>query len=231
MTQDPRALITVSDLQQMTVVPRDKVLEAAQLFLMVPEINVLKSYIDKGGHELSAETATRFYELFLNGSDCKDIFRLNSAFPYEAILWARIKYRWDITKDEYVYNLQETVREKVMKAQLETTSLMADMLTAANKKNSDRIKKYLQTGDEETLKGALSIESLQSLLRITEGLIKVTGQDRVVKNVTETKSTQNLNVNVNANSSKSSDDSNLSPEAAAKILAAIAEDRRKKNEQ
>jgi hypothetical protein len=228
MTQGPKSLITVDDIQKMTIVPRDKIIEAAELFLSIPELNVLKAYMDKGGMELSAETAARFYELFLNGSDCKDIYRLNAAFPYEAILWSRIKYRWDLTKDEYVYKLQETVREKVMKAQLETTSLMADMLTAANKKNSDKIKKYLQTGDEETLKGALSIESLQSLLRITEGLIKVTGQDRVVKNVTETKNTQNLNVNVNTSSKD--DNSDLSPEAAAKILAAIAEDRRKKNE-
>ncbi len=193
--------------------------------LTLPEYNMLKEYIESGKHQLSPDTVTRFFELFLNGSDCKEIHRLNKAFPYEAILWARIRYSWDLQKDMYVTTLQTTVRDKVIKAQLETTGLVTDLLVATNKRYGDKLKRYIQSGDEKELAGVLSVDSINSLLKLTEGLMKVTGQANttVQKNINENKSTTEININA-----KSSGDAPLSAESAAKILAIIAEEKRKK---
>ena len=152
----------------------------------------------------------------------KDIHRLNKAFPYEAILWARVQYHWDDQKDNYIINLQSAVHDKVLKAQLETTNLLSDLLVATNKRYGDKIKRYIQTGDEKELEGVMAVDSINGLLKLTEGLLKATGQDRVVKSITENKHTTEVNVNVGAQTGNS-----LGSEDAAKVLAIIADARRR----
>lgn len=206
------------------LVPHQNIMTEAAKVLPQDELVLVQSYLDKGGHQLSPDTAAKFYELFLNGSDCKEIHRLNKPFPYEAILIARVKYNWDFQRDEYAFKLQSGIKDKVMRAQLETTELMTDLLVAAKKKHGDKLKRYLQTGDEEDLKGSFNIDSLHNLLKIVEGLGKITGADRNLKIKTE--NTQNLNVNVGAGSVPTQD---LTPDDAAQILNILAEAKRRKN--
>jgi hypothetical protein len=201
------------------VAERDPIDERSERLLTVPEYNMLRAYIEKGGHPLAPETAASLFELYLNGSSCGEIHRLNKAFKYEAILWSRIKYEWDRQKDEFAISLTERVKEKAIRAALDTTSLLSDMLVAANKKHGDRLKRYIQTGNEEDLGDAMSIDSIASLTRAVEGLQKITGADQVKK----IKKEETLNVNLNANGLD-----NLSPETSAVILAALAKEKREK---
>lgn len=209
-------------------VPTSELLSYAPAILSPDEVSIVKEYLEKGGLQLSPNTASRFFQLFLNGDDCKEIHRLNSNFPYESILIARVKYRWDEKREEYIYNLTDAVRSKVLKAQLETTDLMTSLLNAANKKHGDKIKKYLQSGDEEDLKGAFNIETIHSLMKITESLMKVTGQDRQFKVTNENKNTLDVNLNQKGSVSSQSSNVELTPEEAANILKVIADAKRRK---
>jgi len=204
-------------------VPTSELLETAKLILPQEELDQAAKYLAAGGHQLSPDTAMRFFQLFLNGSDCKEIHRINKVFPYEAILLARVKFRWDEERDSYIMKLQTTIRDKVMKAQLETTDLMTDILVAAKKKHGDKIKKYLQSGDEEDLKGAFSVDTIHSLMKLSESLLKITGQDKNIKVTTENKNSFNLSVS----SGGTGGPGNLSPDDAAEILRIIAESKRK----
>lgn len=206
----------MTDQKSILPVEADTFRELAVRVLTVPEWNMLRAHMEKGGHGLAPDTAAKFFELFLNGSDCREIHRLNKAFPYESILWARVRYTWDQAKDEYAIALQQKVREKVVKATLDTTDLITDMLVAAKKKYSDSLKRYIQTGNIEDLDGALEIENLNSLLKAVEGLQKITGQDRVQKVQSD--------VNININSEKEK----MTPETAAAILATAAAAKRNK---
>ena len=113
----------------------------------------------------------------------------------------------------------------VKTAQLETTKLMSNMLLAASKQHGDKLKKYIQSGDEKDLgRGVvLNIVSLQSLLKLTEGLLKITGQDRQSKVKVSTTNTQNVNVNVTGAG-------DLTPDDAAKILEIMSAAKRKKSD-
>jgi len=178
------------------------------------DLKTLTDYVAGGGYPLSPDTAARLFELFLNGSDARDIQRLNKAYPLGAILDSQIRYRWTEKKDTYANALQDRIREKVMNAQLETTELMTDLLAAARRRYSDKLKKYIQTGDEKDLGDIAAIDSLKDLLKISEGLLKITGQDRV-KSV-KTDNTQTMNVNLNAGKGASA--GSLEPSEAAQIL-------------
>jgi hypothetical protein len=203
------------------IISIEEQLKKAQELLPEDEFTRLKNYIESGKHPLAPDVCAKFFELYLNGSDCKEIHRLNKGFPYEAILWARIKYNWDETRDQYIQSLQDHIKEKVIKAQLETTGLISDILVATNRRYSDKIKRYLQTGDEAELKGVLNIDSINGLLKLMDGLLKITGQDKVTKTISEVKNTTNVNINTN--------NEKISPETAAKILDLITEDRNKQN--
>lgn len=199
--------------------------EKAKALLSIPEYNMLMDYVKAGRHPLAPDTVGSLYQLYLNGSDCREIHRLNKAFPYESILWARIKYDWDAQKDDYVIELQNKIREKVIKSQLETTELMADLLTATSKMHSDKIKKYIQTGNEADLGNSMTIDSLAQLLRIAEGLQKITGQDRTQK--IETKNTQRIEVGLSTSSRDGSQSVPISEEGAAALLAILAQEKSK----
>lgn len=203
--------------------------EKAKRLLTVPEYNMLIKYIEDGKHQLAPETAAKFFGLYLTGNNCGEIHRLNKAFTYESILWSRIKYDWDRVKDEAAQDLMQAVREKVIRAQLETTAFMADLLVAASKKHGDKVKKFIQTGVEEDLGDALNVDSLHSLLKIAEGLQKITGQDKKV----ESKHTSTLNVNVNGPNGEKlavtdSDANYIDEQAASDILAVMADAKRRK---
>lgn len=196
--------------------------DKSRRILTIPDHNMLIQYIESGKHPLSPETAANFFGLFLSGNSIGEIHRLNKAFPYEAILWASVKYDWHEKRDEYALNLQAQTAQKVMVAQMETAGLMADLLSAANRKHGDKIKKYIQSGNENDLGEGLSIESLHNLMKIAESLQKITGQANTVK--VKTENTQNVNVNVTANTNGQ----NMDPTTAAAILKVIAESKRNK---
>lgn len=183
----------------------------------------LTTYIKNNGPELSLITANRFFELYLHGNSFSEIVELNPSFQKEPILWASIRYDWDKAREEYVKGIQTVIMQKVLKAELEVASLYSDMLSVTAKKNGGKLKKYLQTGNEKELDGALLPESILALGKVVEGLQKITGRDR---NVRITKD-ENVNISVTASNNEPGTNS-LSAEGAAEVLRIVADEKRKK---
>jgi len=194
--------------------------DKARALLPDSEYKDLCSYIEGGKPELALSTANKFFTLFISGVDIDEIHELNPAFPKSLIHWTRIKYDWDMMMKEHIFKLQSRIADKVMKAQLEATALYADIITAANKKHSINLKKYIQTGDETYLKKTMDITSVAQLQKAVEGLQKVTGQENNFKITKE----ENVNLSVDV---KGLTGGTLSPESASKILSVVAEENRK----
>jgi hypothetical protein len=141
------------------------------------ELTALEKYQGKPG--LAITTQAQFFELFLNGASCDEIHRLNPNFPFGAIVRARIEGLWDLRKDTIVAQALDSVRERVEQTQIAMIEFNADLVNAAHKQFGDRLKKYIQTGDEAVL-GDLKIESLKQYRDVVEMWIKLTGQDSKV---------------------------------------------------
>lgn len=183
------------------------------------ENSLVTKYLSSGGKKLSSETITSFFSMYLNGYDTKEIHRLNKAFPIEAILIAKVTGGWDKQKEDYLGKLQDNIKEKLIKSQLESINFLADLVSATHKKHGDKIKKYLVSGNEKDLEGAMTVESIGQLLKVIEGICKITGQDK--------NKTNDTTVNVNIDQRAINNISSLSPEDSAKILNIMSESKRK----
>lgn len=157
--------------------------------------------------------------MFLNGSDVREIHRLNAAFPIEAIHYERVKSDWDGERERYIRTLQENITDKLVKANLETVGLLTDMLAVASKQNGDKLKKFLQTGNEKDLAGAFTVDSIHQLLKVLEGLHKAVGMDKP-----QDASVIN-HIHVAGNEAKVAV---ITPPAAAKSLSQVAAEKRGK---
>lgn len=150
-------------------------LEKIKTELSPKELKAYEYFLDTELSSISPITQAQFFELFLNGKSCQEIQKLNPGFELGQIVDARIEGGWDELRKEYQTDLLKTVKDRAQQAQLETVVLLSDMLAAANKSHSKRLKKYLQTGDEKEL-GGLRVDSIKTLKEVLEMLLKATGQ-------------------------------------------------------
>jgi hypothetical protein len=105
--------------------------------------------------------------------------------------------------------LFEGVRERVEQVQMESVLFTTDLLSSANKMFGDKLKKYIQTGDEREL-GALKVDSLKQYRDAVDLLLRLTGQSNKVEVTGETKRVIEFS-------------GKLTPKAAAAILRAADE--------
>jgi len=126
---------------------------------------------------LSPKTSADFFELYLAGSSCEDIAKLNPAFGLGIIVKARVDYDWDSKKEEYITALFTNIKEKIQKNQLESIEFNILAGTVFQKLWSTKFKKFLQTGDEKEL-GDLKGMSFKVYKDISENIMKLTGQDK-----------------------------------------------------
>ena len=216
----------MSDAPVPAVISTPTLEDLARTYLVPEEQEELKRYLADGGRPLAVETAARFFEMFLAGNTIDDIKNVNKSFPRASINWCRLKYGWDQRKDDCILALQEKTKEKVIRAQLETTSLVSDLLIAASAKHGDSIKRFLMTKNPADLPKELDIDSVTNLLRLSDGLLKLTGQDKIVKVQGNINSTQTT-VNENKTTVEIKTPAGMSAKAAAEILKIAADDKRR----
>jgi hypothetical protein len=149
--------------------------------------------MNKGGYPLAPTVQAQLFNLYLNGSSCEEIQRLNPNFSLGMIARAKVDGLWDERREAHVRELLETVRERVQQVQLESVSFTADLLASANKMFGDRLKRYIQTGDPNEL-GDLKIDSLKQYKDAVDLLLKLTGQDRENKMTVKGEVKQTLEV-------------------------------------
>lgn len=164
---------------------------------------------------LSPQFQAQLFELFLNGSSCEEIVKLNPGLQLGSVVAARIRGNWDERRDEHLNKLLEGIRERVQQVTLETVEVMADTLAVANKMHAKKLKKYLQTGNPEDLKGIdFTPTSMRQYKDVVDLLMKLTGQDKQQKVSGEIKHTVDTPVPVAAVP--------INGDQSAQILAIIA---------
>lgn len=152
------------------------------------EKKAYRLYLAKGDPPLSPKVQAELFSLFLNGSTCEEIVKLNPNFNLGMVVRARVDGQWDLRADEYRDHLFAVVKDRVMQAQMESVLMTADLLTAANIVEREKIKKFIQTRDPREL-GSLKIDSIKQYRDVVDLLLKLTGQDKKIEVKGEQKTT------------------------------------------
>lgn len=131
---------------------------------------------------VSPHTQAKFFALFLQGTDCAEIARLNPGFSLGQIVAARVEGRWDEHRQEHVESLLRETRMRLQQTTLEGIEFIAGQLAAARKLYGDKTKKFLQSGDPADL-GGFSIHGWKAYREAVDILKTLTGGDKTEKKV------------------------------------------------
>lgn len=126
----------------------------------------LQRWLSKNEPILANSTQGKFFSFFLNGKTCREIWELNTAFSYGAILHARIAGEWDKRVSEHRKQLLDKTQKRSVQIHLEMTRSILDLIGAQNKVIGDKVQKFYETGDEEEL--PFSIGSTKGLKELIE---------------------------------------------------------------
>lgn len=125
---------------------------------------------------LSPDMQARLFSLFLQGIDCMEIVRLNRGVSLGQVIAARVEGRWDEQRQDHLNALLKETRTRLQQTTLEAVDFVTTQLAAAHKLYGDRVKKFLQTGDEKDL-GGFSIHGWKGYREAVDLLKTLTGQD------------------------------------------------------
>lgn len=140
---------------------------------MPHEKDALFEYIRSGGRQAPASVNQPFFELFHNGCLADEIHKLNPSYSVQAIQWMRIAFKWDDTLQHTIMKNNALAIGKINKAQVDAAMLMSDLIAVATKKNQDKLRKYLQTGDEAHLVDIMTLDSPERFSKMVESLVKL----------------------------------------------------------
>ena len=146
--------------------------------LSAEERSAFDRWLSQDKPPISVGTSARMYEAYLNGASCKEIAKLHPGFEFGAIVHARLRDKWDAQLNDHRAALFEAIWQRVMQIQMEAIGFTADQLAAAHKRDGDKIKKFLMSGDERELGDASYVTGIRSYKDMIAVLLALTGQDK-----------------------------------------------------
>lgn len=192
--------------------------ESAVEQLSVDERTLYNEFKESGKPGLAPALAASLFERYLIGDTIYNIQKENPAFSLGSIVAAKVSGLWDEQRDRYVMELQGKAMSKLLVAQSEAVSFIADALAVTHKKYGAAFRRYVQTNNPNDLEG-FDINNITAYAKTVEVLMKVTGQEgkktvKVEGSVTTGTGPQMKDVTNSA----------PTPEMAAKLLAILGEE-------
>jgi hypothetical protein len=181
--------------------------------------------LDKSWPTLSPVLQVQLYELFLAGTSCEEIAKLNPGLTLGQILETRLHYGWDDRRNRYIEDLMAHAKERLQQTQLESMDHLRTTLAVAHRAFSNKAKKFLQTGNPKDLPEYSQVGLTWKQYRETlELLLKLTGQAPVER--TEVSGTV-THQHVAAPGAAATIATGLTPAGAAAALEALESGRKK----
>lgn len=132
---------------------------------------------------LSPQKGAELFALYLQGISCFELARLNKGISLGQIVYARVEQEWDRQRTIHINTLMAEVRTRVQQTHLEGVDFIATQLAVAHKLYGDKLKEYLQTGDESKL-GGFSIHSFRTYKEAVEIMKLLTASEVERRDVT-----------------------------------------------
>lgn len=180
------------------------------------ELELIKHTRETGMKAIAPSLSSQMFQLFLEGYSCAEIAKMNPPFGEGDILICREKFNWDKEKDLYIMELQNRVKDKLLKTKLESLDFLTNTLSASHKYYNQKMLKYIQTGKEDDKPENL-IAGPKAYKDIVESITKLTGEDRIT--------TQNINKSVVVETKKSDSAIDITPQDRKEKLKKLIENK------
>ncbi len=156
--------------------PTPEDLERLKAGLNARELQAYELCVKRNQMAVSDIASDSFYQMYLAGASCQDIQKSNTGFTLGQIVRCRLEGDWDNLRAEYQARLYTGVADAVKQAQMESVKFLALRLTASHKFHTDRLLKFIQSGDEKLVEG-LGVDNFKQYQETLDTLMKATGQN------------------------------------------------------
>lgn len=139
---------------------------------------------------LSTEMAASCFQAFLSGQSLTEIKKNIGGLALGQVVDAAVSNNWAQQKKDYVQFLAEKAKEELAQVTLESAKFLGQILAAHHAVMGPRVRKAIQTGRRVDL-DSVDNTFLGQYSKALDLLMKISGQDRIHKNinVTEIKTT------------------------------------------
>lgn len=150
--------------------------DAPRPLLTQREAYALRYHEDHGGALLSESLADRMYVLYRRGMSCEDIRTTFKCYSLGQVVDARLRYRWDVRREEDDRQHEKGIAGTARRAQLDAVQYVTELMSATQAVNQAKIRTFLATMNPADLGDlALTPKGYQEAANL---LLKLTGQDR-----------------------------------------------------
>jgi hypothetical protein len=156
--------------------PTREDLESLKANLSPRELQAYDSCVRQNKPPVAEMVADSFYQMYLAGASCAEIQKSNQGFTLGQIVRCRLDGNWDVLRAEHQAKLYAGVTDAVRQAQMESVKFLALRMAASHKFHTEKLLKFIQTGDEKLIDG-LGIKDFKQYQETLATLMKVTGQD------------------------------------------------------
>lgn len=154
-------------------------------FFSIQEINILNSWIERGGSNLPPSVAENFLTLFCEGRSVDEIQKLNNKYPLAQILYARYAYKWDEKLVNYVEHQSKILPMRLKAAQMKAINHILDKLAVTDMYFKKQMEIYIQNPIPSNLPSNLIassseykevVETINSIMKVGTSLTGETAQ-------------------------------------------------------
>lgn len=144
------------------------------------EISKVKKFVDDGLPGISTVTDAMLYkmlDLYLNGNTYSQISSILEIKKIYVLYFAQ-SANWVLVKEEYLNEIQEKIKSRVVDSKLRSQEFMLLLVQAWQKKIGSQVTRYLATNDDSLMED-LNLKEISQLMRAIEMVSELdnTGKD------------------------------------------------------
>lgn len=132
------------------------------------EAKLIQNWMDRGKPGLHKVKAEHLSVLYMQGYSCEDINRFFPEYELPLLLWAKMKYDWDLLREKYRRGVTDQVLQSAMAVKAESIRFLSDLLTATHVAWKQEIMRFLAAPDREERPKCLpaSLHQYSSLIQL-----------------------------------------------------------------
>lgn len=141
------------------------------------DLEVIQKYQDDGLPGIGAVddvVMARTLDLYLSGKTYRQI-AMTLKFQKQVILYLSYKFNWFELRREYLEDLEENIRARVLEAKIVNQDFLLQLQQMWQKKIGSNITKYLQT-DNPDFANAIDLKEVDKYLKTVEMMHKLSGK-------------------------------------------------------